>query len=288
MLPIAGLSVAVLLVLAHLGGGAVLVAAHLGLRAVLANVGVGASVAGLAVIGVLILLHLPIIFGSLAALAMWIRKRTRRSSMTTGTTLHQARSYDRQVALLTLGRARALREQTIALARIEPGDAVLDVGCGTGDLTMLASVGAGAGGRTVGIDASPEMIAEARRKAVRAGAAVDYQVAAVEALPFPDATFDVVLSSLMMHHLPDELKPRALAEVRRALKPDGRLLIVDFRRPTTFRERLALPFLLHHRHAVSDVHGLVPLLTAAGFVAVEIGETNYGPVGFARARAGRA
>jgi len=73
--------------------------------------------------------------------------------------------------------------------------------------------------RVYGIDAVPAMIAVARRKANQAGRAIDYQVAAVEALPFPDAISDVVVSSLMMHHLPDDLKGRGLAMIRRVLKP---------------------------------------------------------------------
>jgi ubiquinone/menaquinone biosynthesis C-methylase UbiE len=199
---------------------------------------------------------------------------------TTGMTLHGARFYAPLTALLTLGQMRSLREQTITLAGIAPGDAVLDVGCGTGDLTRRASRRVGAGGTTVGIDASPEMIAEARRQAARAGAAVDFQVAAVEALPFPDASFDIVLSS---HHLPDDLKDRALAEMRRVFKPDGRLILVDFRLPATLRERLALPMLLHRLSG--DVHDLAPRLTAAGFATIEAGKTTYSPVGYLRAGA---
>jgi demethylmenaquinone methyltransferase/2-methoxy-6-polyprenyl-1,4-benzoquinol methylase/phosphoethanolamine N-methyltransferase len=221
---------------------------------------------------------------------MTIGKRTTRTGLTTGKTLHRARLYDAHAAFLTLGRGQTRRETTIALARIKPGDAVLDVGCGTGELTMLASTRTGPDGQTAGIDASPEMIAEARRKAARAGVTVDYRVAAVEALPYPNESFDVVLSSLLMHHLPDDLKDRALAEIRRVLKPDGRLLVLDFRQPTTLRERLALPFLLHPqwRTMPDGLQEWPARLTAAGFVAVEAGETDYSPVGYVRARVGPA
>lgn len=199
---------------------------------------------------------------------------------TAGRTIRWAQFYDPLVGILTLGRARALRARTAALAAIAPGDAVLDVGCGTGDLTMTATTLAGAGGRACGIDAAPEMIAVARRKAHRARAATEFRVAAIEALPFPDASFDVALSSLMMHHLPDDLKRRGLAEVRRVLRPGGRLLIVDMRRPTTHLAAAALPLLLHGGLRVG-VQDLVPLLSAAGFVAVETGMLGRGALGFA-------
>ncbi len=200
---------------------------------------------------------------------------------TAGRTIDWARSYDVLVAIMTLGRARAMRAATADLARITPGDAVLDVGCGTGDLTMVARARAGAAGTAHGIDAAPAMIAAARRKAARAGHAINYRVAAVEALPFPDATFDVVMSSLMMHHLPDGLKHQALAEVRRVLKPGGRLLVVDLKRPASRPGRVALPLLVH-RQMRGGAQDLPALLDAAGFIAVEAGETGFGPLGFVR------
>ena len=203
---------------------------------------------------------------------------------TRGRTIRWARLYDALVALLSLGRARAIRATTAELAGIAPGEAVLDVGCGTGELTMRAAARAGPGGRVAGIDPAPEMIAVARRKAARAGRAIDYRVAAVEALPFPDGTFDVALSSLMLHHLPGDLQRRGLAEIRRVLRPGGRLLVVDLKRPTTGPGRVALALALHGRME-GGVQDLPPLLEAAGFGAVEVGETGFAPLGFVRGRA---
>ena len=204
--------------------------------------------------------------------------------VTTGRTITWAGHYDAIVAIMTLGRARAIRTKTADLARIAPGEIVLDVGCGTGDVTMLAQARAGAAGRVYGIDAAPEMIAVARRKAARAGCAIDYRVAAVEDMPFPDATFDVVVSSLMMHHLPDDLKRRGLIEIRRVLKPGGRLLVVDAKRPSGHLGHIALALLGHHqmRRGVQD---LPALLEVAGFIAVEAGETGFRSLGFARGQA---
>jgi ubiquinone/menaquinone biosynthesis C-methylase UbiE len=206
--------------------------------------------------------------------------------ITTGKTIHQARLYDLLGAILMLGRGPAMRKRTIALARLVPGERVLEVGCGTGEIAMRAKARTGPTGSVAGIDPSAEMIAVARQKAAQANLDIDYRVASVEALPFADATFDVVLSSLMMHHLPEDLKPRALAEIRRVLKPSGRLLVVDFTEPTSRLGRLQ-PVWLVHRRLPSDVRDLPELLEAAGFAAVEAGPTGFGYLGFVQGRAGR-
>jgi demethylmenaquinone methyltransferase/2-methoxy-6-polyprenyl-1,4-benzoquinol methylase/phosphoethanolamine N-methyltransferase len=203
--------------------------------------------------------------------------------ITTGKTIHRARLYDLLGAILMLGRGQAMREGTIALAHLVPGERVLEVGCGTGEIALRAKARTGPTGSVAGIDPSPEMIALARQKAARANLDIDYRVAGVEALPFADATFDVVLSSLMMHHLPEALQPRALAEIRRVLKPGGRLLVVDFTEPTARLGRLE-PIWLIHRQLPSDVRDLPGLLEAAGFTAVEAGPTGFGYLGYVQGR----
>ncbi|MCC2626897.1 MAG: Methyltransferase type 11 [Thermomicrobiales bacterium] len=219
-----------------------------------------------------------------------MRSRTSgtRSGITTGKMIHQARLYDLFVALLMLGRAGALRDRTIELADIVPGEDVLEVGCGTGEIAMRAKARTGPAGAVAGIDPASEMIAMARQKASQAGVDIDYRVAAVEALPFLDATFDAVVSSLMLHHLPEDLKPRALAEVRRVLKPGGRLVVVDFKRPTSRLERLSPVWLLHRSvEAHSSLQKLPALMTAAGFSTIESRDTGIAYLGCVRARVGQ-
>src|SRR6266581_1974586 len=101
------------------------------------------------------------------------------------------------------GKWRALQQRIIDLAQFQPGEVVLDVGCGTGTLAMEARRRVGEKGRVCGIDPGPKQITRARNKAGRAGLSIDFQVGAIEQLGFPDQSFDVVLSTLMMHVLPD-------------------------------------------------------------------------------------
>ena len=119
------------------------------------------------------------------------------------------------------GQVRELRQRTATLARIQPGEQVLDVGCGTGTLAMEVARRVGRAGRVAGVDPGTEQIARARSKAARRHVPIEFQIGVIEHLAFPDQTFDVVLSTLMMHHLPTPLKRQGLAEIARVLKPGG-------------------------------------------------------------------
>jgi ubiquinone/menaquinone biosynthesis C-methylase UbiE len=204
---------------------------------------------------------------------------TQAAPITQGRTIRWARHYDLVVKLLTFGRENTLRNQTIGQAPISRGAAVLDVGCGTGTLTLLAKTEAGDSGKVHGIDASPEMIAVAHQKALQQKREVDFQTGVIEALPFSDDTFDVVLSSLMFHHLPPDLKQRGLAEIYRVLKPGGRLIVVDMKRPTTLWQRLAMVVLVH-RGLTGDVYDLLPLMEKIGYADNQTGSLSWGAIGF--------
>jgi len=154
------------------------------------------------------------------------------SKATTGLVINMGWRYDLFEwvvdPVLFRGQLRALRRRSVELARLQPGEQALDVGCGTGTLALAVARHVGSSGRVVGIDPSAQQIARARAKAARVHAPLDFQIAVIEQLPFPDQTFDVVFSTLMMHHLPAPLKRQGLAEIARVLKPGGRLVIGDF------------------------------------------------------------
>ncbi len=205
---------------------------------------------------------------------------------TAGHTIHWAFLYDVLANVLFLGREGALREMTVDLAGLKPGESVLDVGCGTGTLALAAKRRVGPGVDVFGIDASPEMIARAQARSKKRSAGVAFRQAAVERLPFLDGQFDVVLSSLMLHHLPDDIRARAFTEIRRVLKPTGRFLAVDYRPPANALRRSLVRLTLGRAMADYDIGVCVPQLEAAGFRKVESGPTRFGNIAFLRARPG--
>lgn len=191
------------------------------------------------------------------------------ATSSTGLVVHWAARYDLLITLLTLGRERRFRQRLLELAHVEAGESVLDIGCGTGTLAIAAKRVVGDSGVVHGVDASPEMIARARRKARRSGMDVVFEMAKAQSLPFPDARFDLVLSTVMLHHLPRAGRSQAVRDARRVLKPGGRLLAVDFVR------RSGKGLLAHfHRHGRVDPRDLIALVTEAGLKVVE-----SGPVG---------
>lgn len=198
---------------------------------------------------------------------------------TKGRTIPWAPFYDTVVRLMSLGKDQAMRQAIVELAQLKPGESVLDVGCGTGALALAAKALTGPTGQVYGTDASPEMISLAQKKAAQAGAEVTFQMDLVEKMTFPDNQFDVVLSTLMMHHLPDDLKRAGLAEIYRVLKPGGRILIVDMESSPSgsISQRLSdLIIQVHggHKHMQDNVKKLIPFVETAGFTGVATDKIN--------------
>ncbi len=207
---------------------------------------------------------------------------------TPGLVMNWGWRYDLMVwffdTLIFHGKLQALRTRIADLAQLQRGETVLDVGCGTGTQALKAYERVGETGRVSGIDPGTRQIARARSKAARRGFPIDFQVGVIEQLAFPDQSFDVVLSTLMMHHLPDDLKRQGLSEIARVLKPEGRLLVVDFQRSEG-----------HHGRPVrlgageKGIQDLPALMQEAGFSQVESGEMETGrtrlfKIGFVQGR----
>src|SRR4051812_41178754 len=109
--------------------------------------------------------------------------------------------YDAVIALMSLRYGRSHVRALLGVAALQPGEHVLDIGCGTGALASAAAREVGAAGKIEGLDASEQMIAVARRKAANADLPARFTIGTAEALPFADGQFDVVFSTLMLHHL---------------------------------------------------------------------------------------
>ena len=174
--------------------------------------------------------------------------------------------YDPVIALFFP--EKRLRREFLLHADLSPGLRVLDVGCGTGSFAVLAKR-AHRDVAITGLDGDPKALAIARRKAQREGVEVTFDEGFSSELPYGDAAFDRVVSSLVLHHLPTTHKQRTLSKIRRVLAPAGFLLLQDFGPPTSAwtrgLARLARDAAL--RDNLDD--RLVPMIRAAGFASVE-------------------
>ena len=154
---------------------------------------------------------------------------------------------------------------------LQPGETVVDLGSGAGIDALIAGRAVGPGGRVIGIDMTPEMLAKARAKAATAGADhVEFREGRLEALPVDDASVDAITSNCVINLVPD--KARVFSEIARVLKPGGRLVVSDVMLDGELPEVVAKSVMAY----VGCVSGAIrrddylAMLADAGLVDVEI------------------
>lgn len=211
-------------------------------------------------------------------------QRQRGNDAKPGATLHSPRFYDWLAAVWCFGREGRMRECTLEIAGVGAGDHLLDVCCGTGTLALAAKRRVGATGSVYGIDASEEMIARARAKGARSGSPVTFEIATAQSLPFPEATFDVVVCSLALHHLSEEGRAAAVAEMRRVVKPGGRVRVVEFQKRRGLWAVVHPVALLHAWKSRQILEGAVDLMRGAGLGGVITAPLGFGGLAYALAR----
>lgn len=180
--------------------------------------------------------------------------------------------YDPLMALTM--RERAFRPALIAAVLSDPRPGVvLDLGCGTGTLAgQLAEADPMV--KVLGIDGDEDVLARAREKVTRFGERVQFSKSMANALPIEDASVDVVIASLLLHHLSPAAKLEALGEARRVLSPAGRLVIADWGQPQDPLTRTGffmLRLLDGFQNTADHAAGRLPSLIAqAGFNNVRV------------------
>jgi ubiquinone/menaquinone biosynthesis C-methylase UbiE len=169
-------------------------------------------------------------------------------------------------------RELTFKRRLIERSGISAGVRVLDLGSGTGTLSVLIKKMHPAA-EVVGVDGDPNVLAIAREKAGRAGTNIRFDQGMAYQLPYPDQSFDRVLSSLVFHHLTTEDKRRALLECLRVLAPGGELLIADFGKPQNLWARIVSRVMARLERTEELTKGrLAEMMRQAGFEGVQIAD----------------
>lgn len=175
-------------------------------------------------------------------------------------------AYDKLLPLLAP--EESMKRALVVEAHIQHGSRVLDLGCGTGTFILMLHA-ACAAAQISGLDADPDVLAIAQRKLHKNGMKVALAHALADQIPYPDKSFDRIVSSLVFHHLDASVKTRAMDEAFRVLRPGGQLYIADIGAPRNHWSRLMAPLLRRFERAADNVDGRLPqMMRDAGFADV--------------------
>ena len=181
-------------------------------------------------------------------------------------------------------REETFKRKLVQQANIQPKMKVLDLGCGTGTLTLMLKR-AHPEAEVTGLDGDPQVLDIARNKS--RGADIQWDEGLASSLPYPDSTFDRVVTSLVIHHLVTDDKRRAFKEIYRVLKPNGELHVLDFGAPHSSLTRFMAKYMRRLEEAADNFDGLIPrFMSEAGFGSVIEAEnfvTLFGPLSLWRA-----
>lgn len=179
------------------------------------------------------------------------------------------------------GLGREFQRKILNYAKIKEGESILDIGCGSGGLLILMKT-LHPGSKIVGTDPDKKILKVAKQKIVDKNLDVELVQAWGEKLPFNDASFDVVISSLTFHHLPLDAKKQALKEIYRVLKTNGRFLLADIGKPDSLFWKIKFLFdperlLSTGEYMKDNLQGKLPtLVKEAGFDVKEVGPRHQG------------
>ncbi len=182
-------------------------------------------------------------------------------------------------------RENVIKNRLTALVALRPKERALDLGCGTATLTIMLKRSQPEA-EVVGLDGDPDVLKIARKKIREADLGIDLDEGTTTDLPYPDTSFDVVVTSLMLHHLKTEEKKKALKEIHRVLSGGGRLLVMDLDKPHNPLMYLISLVIGRLEESSDNIKGHIPqFIEGAGFAVENLDRfsTVYGTISIYRA-----
>lgn len=175
--------------------------------------------------------------------------------------------YDFSCSIVGLG--KSFKRKVLHSINIKDSDTLIDVGCGTGVLIEIVKK-EHPNLKIIGFDPDVNALRIAKRRLSKAGLQAEIIETFAENLPLPDSSIDIAFSTLVFHHLPKEIKQKAIAEIYRVLKPQGKIVIADFGPAASgFLARL-LHLFENIEYLEDNLKGLIPIyLEQAGFAEIK-------------------